>query len=237
MRKPNDVVQLKLRFSERLRARLEKAAAKTDDSLNTEIIRRLERSFAEEDVIAEALGGHELRHLALSVASSFADGCKSTARASGHDEWVARDWMQDQDCYRIGIVRAMMNLIEAMPNPSPREKELVLVYLKTRMMNSLIQSGDLKVDFHDGRGPHGNEFVGPSDEERAAEGDVAVSEPHPITEGEYDRLVVEMEENSRRTADEAQKRARTADAAAEAAVKAVVKAVVRGRRAGTGKWP
>ena len=106
MRKPNEVVQLKLRFAERLRARLEKAASKTDNSLNTEIIRRLERSFAEEDVIAEALGGHELRHLALSFASSFADGCKSTARASGHDEWIARDWIQDQDCYRIGIVRA-----------------------------------------------------------------------------------------------------------------------------------
>ena len=234
MRKPNEVVQLKLRFSERLRARLEKAAAKTDNSLNTEIIRRLERSFAEEDVIAEALGGHELRHLALSFASSFADGCKSTARASGHDEWIARDWIQDQDCYRIGIVRAMMNLIEAMPNPSPQEKELLLVYLKTRMTNSLIQSGHLKVDFHDGRGPRGSGFLEPTDEEQRAAEDAAPPEPQPISQEEYDRLVIEMEENSRRTADEAQKRAHTANAAAEAAVKEVAKAV-RGRRAGTGK--
>lgn len=237
MRKPNEVVQLKLRFAERLRARLEKAASKTNDSLNTEIVRRLERSFAEEDVIAEALGGHELRHLALSFASTFADGGKSAARAAGHDDWTARDWIQDQDCYRIGIVRAMMNLIEAMPNPSPQEKELLLVYLKTRMTNSLIQSGHLKVDFHDGRGPVGNEFLGPTDEERKAAEDAApatVSDPHPVTEEEYDRLVVEMEENSRRTAEEASKRAHTADAATEAAVKKVAKAI-RGRQAGAGK--
>lgn len=154
-----------------------------------------------------------------------------------HDDWTARDWIQDQDCYRIGIVRAMMNLIEAMPNPSPQEKELLLVYLKTRMTNSLIQSGHLKVDFHDGRGPVGNEFLGPTDEERKAAEDAApatVSDPHPVTEEEYDRLVVEMEENSRRTAEEASKRAHTADAATEAAVKKVAKAI-RGRQAGAGK--
>jgi hypothetical protein len=66
MRKPNEVVQLKLRFAERLRARLEKAAAKTDASLNTEIVQRLERSFRRESdnllgaIVRNAIGRETL---------------------------------------------------------------------------------------------------------------------------------------------------------------------------------
>jgi Arc-like DNA binding dprotein len=44
-RKPKDTVQLKLRFPEALRRRLEKAAAIKDQSMNSEIIERLESSF------------------------------------------------------------------------------------------------------------------------------------------------------------------------------------------------
>lgn len=47
-RKPTDMVQLKLRFSETLRRRLERAAARNNRSMNTEIIHRLEESLAEE---------------------------------------------------------------------------------------------------------------------------------------------------------------------------------------------
>jgi hypothetical protein len=53
MKKPTETVQLKLRFSERLRARLEKAAANNDDSMNSEIIRRLEQSFSRDDILTE----------------------------------------------------------------------------------------------------------------------------------------------------------------------------------------
>src|SRR5690348_7914838 len=45
----NELVQLKLRFSERLRARIEAAAKKADRSMNSEIVRRLEQSFERED--------------------------------------------------------------------------------------------------------------------------------------------------------------------------------------------
>jgi hypothetical protein len=51
-RKPTDEVQLKLRFKERLRQRLSRAAAQSDHSMNAEIIRRLELSFSQEDVIS-----------------------------------------------------------------------------------------------------------------------------------------------------------------------------------------
>jgi hypothetical protein len=44
-RKLTDTVQLKLRFGEKLRRRLEKEATRRGHSLNTEIINRLEESF------------------------------------------------------------------------------------------------------------------------------------------------------------------------------------------------
>ncbi|MBB5045942.1 hypothetical protein HNR60_000677 [Rhodopseudomonas rhenobacensis] len=55
MKKPSDIVQLKLRFSERLRRRLEKAADESGDSMNAEIIRRIERSFEKQDLLTEVL--------------------------------------------------------------------------------------------------------------------------------------------------------------------------------------
>src|SRR5262249_41979651 len=48
-RKPTDTVQLKLRFSEALRRRLERAAEANVQSMNAEIIQRLEQSFQEQD--------------------------------------------------------------------------------------------------------------------------------------------------------------------------------------------
>jgi hypothetical protein len=50
-RKPTDQVHLKLRFTEKLRKRIEQAAARNDRSMNDEIIRRLEQSFTGEDLV------------------------------------------------------------------------------------------------------------------------------------------------------------------------------------------
>jgi Arc-like DNA binding domain len=48
-RKPTDTVHLRLRFGEKLRRRLERAAAENKQSMNAEIIRRLEESFRKQD--------------------------------------------------------------------------------------------------------------------------------------------------------------------------------------------
>jgi Arc-like DNA binding domain len=63
-RKPTDTVQLKLRFSESLRRRLEREAKREERSLNAEIVGRLDESFQkarEADLTADtfraALGG------------------------------------------------------------------------------------------------------------------------------------------------------------------------------------
>jgi hypothetical protein len=53
-RKPTDTVQLKLRFLEAMRRRLELEAARNNRSMNTEIIHRLQRTFAIDDSGAAA---------------------------------------------------------------------------------------------------------------------------------------------------------------------------------------
>jgi Arc-like DNA binding domain len=57
-RKPTEIVHLKLRFEEKLRRRLERAAESKGHSMNTEIIERLEHSFQAksiEDVVKAAM--------------------------------------------------------------------------------------------------------------------------------------------------------------------------------------
>jgi Arc-like DNA binding domain len=56
-RKPADLVQLKLRFDERLRRRIERAAERNECSMNAEIIRRLGQSFEQVDKIEDIFGG------------------------------------------------------------------------------------------------------------------------------------------------------------------------------------
>ena len=51
-RKPSETVQLKLRFPERLRVRIEAEAKKNDRSMNAEIVHRLEQSFQRDDSVA-----------------------------------------------------------------------------------------------------------------------------------------------------------------------------------------
>src|SRR5436190_5944273 len=52
-RAPGDIVNLKLRLPERLRAQLERAARKGDRSLNSEIISRVEESFTRHKMVDE----------------------------------------------------------------------------------------------------------------------------------------------------------------------------------------
>ena len=67
-RKPSDMVQLKLRFPEALRRRLEREARRHGQSLNREIVSILEERFRESDeadrhaaAFAEALGDEFMR--------------------------------------------------------------------------------------------------------------------------------------------------------------------------------
>jgi DNA-binding FrmR family transcriptional regulator len=68
-RKPTDIVNLKLRFREELRRRLDKEAKKSGRSLNGEIVARLERSLEANEMrtaVSEA-ARFEIARLALSA--------------------------------------------------------------------------------------------------------------------------------------------------------------------------
>ena len=53
VRKQSDTVHLKLRFSEKLRLRIEVAADRNQRSMNSEIVHRLEQSFEKDDRMAD----------------------------------------------------------------------------------------------------------------------------------------------------------------------------------------
>jgi hypothetical protein len=63
-RKPEDIVNLKLRFTEALRARIEQEAKKNQRSLNGEIVYRLGTTFGAEG--AELAAQYEQREAELS---------------------------------------------------------------------------------------------------------------------------------------------------------------------------
>lgn len=66
-RAPADIVQLKLRFRESLRQQLEDTSARNEASLNSEIVRRLEDSFALEDELGGPDGLAMHRRIAWAV--------------------------------------------------------------------------------------------------------------------------------------------------------------------------
>ena len=66
-RKPTDMVQLKLRFPEAVRRRLEREAKRNNRSMNTEIIHRLRRTFAIDDSGAATTMLDWLRDLGVDV--------------------------------------------------------------------------------------------------------------------------------------------------------------------------
>lgn len=150
-----------------LREKLEAAATSNQRSISEEIEIRISRSLTPGAIVAEALGGHEMRNLAVSAALAFAGGASLAAKDAGHADWTAAEWSRDRDCYRAGIIRAMTALLDAAPSFPPEEMTLLLFGLKNRMATSLVRSGHLKFDFADNHGPRGNEFVEP--EEAATE--------------------------------------------------------------------
>ena len=86
-RKPTDEVQLKLRFSETLRRRLERVAARNNRSMNTEIIHRLEESLARDPTIENLLTELNDRLAQLSMTESF--GQRLTAINEKLDRLIA----------------------------------------------------------------------------------------------------------------------------------------------------
>ena len=83
-RKPGDTVQLKLRFPEALRRRLEQEAKRHGASLNSEIVRTLEDRFRESDVRkdqAQAIAGMVAELVSSELEDAIADALWQVERA------------------------------------------------------------------------------------------------------------------------------------------------------------
>ena len=86
-RKPTDEVQLKLRFSEALRRRLERVAGRNNRSMNTEIIHRLEESLARDPTIENLSRELNDRLAQLGMTETF--GQRLTATSEKLDRLIA----------------------------------------------------------------------------------------------------------------------------------------------------
>jgi Arc-like DNA binding domain len=91
-RKSTDTIKLQLRLPERLRRRLERAAETHDQSMNFEILKRLEESFQAEDWDArlEAAADRALRKLRRTEAEAALEGIVEQAAAKFSDTAVER---------------------------------------------------------------------------------------------------------------------------------------------------
>jgi hypothetical protein len=81
-RKQSEAAKLRLRFSEKLRSRIEAAATRNQRSMNAEIIHRLEQSFQIHDqlALAEATATAVVNKLRV---VSFSDGKLELGRPEG----------------------------------------------------------------------------------------------------------------------------------------------------------
>jgi hypothetical protein len=149
-------VSLGLRVTADIKQRLDGAAVASGRSQSQEAETRIGRSFADEDVITAALGGAELRDLALMMVATFAHGGKAAAASEGKSI-KASDWLRDQESYRAAVTDVAAMLIERMPVPTIEEKMFALEDLKRRLMAGLTRTGELKFDFGDG--PQGSGFL------------------------------------------------------------------------------
>src|SRR5262249_45362203 len=124
-RKLSDTVQLKLRFSEALRRRLEREARRQEHSLNGEIINRLEQSFRKSED-ADLLGS-TLREL-------FGGATGDLLRAIATAIWLiekraGRKWHEDRET-AFQVSDAIGEIINwfAWPNRDPAQDAAFLKY-------------------------------------------------------------------------------------------------------------
>src|SRR5829696_314363 len=105
-REDTSTIQFKLRMRERLRSQLEESSAFHDRSINSEIVDRLEQSFAEQFQAAKAIGGEKNAtlvraiHDALRSVTSQSEGCEADDNST-----------QQQMCAAlIGVAQAISGL-------------------------------------------------------------------------------------------------------------------------------
>jgi hypothetical protein len=140
-RKTTDQVQINVRMREGLRAKLELSAKKNYESLNREIVDRLERSFDRQELLVEALTLAYGNHLAaiLMALGKVMESAGKVARLATNPAVGAEPWHTDPFAYQEAMVAAYLLLRELRPRSEfvpPRPKML-------EVMESLKETGEL----------------------------------------------------------------------------------------------
>jgi hypothetical protein len=132
---------LALRIDQSLYDDLSNLSAKSGNTLAEETVRRIGKSFADEEIV----GGPDMHRLSLLMATRFWLEASQYAVQHGHPDWTPSEWLRDQNCYRAGALAVAAALIEGLPQPTPDEMISTIQVLNSRIANRLVDAGALKV--------------------------------------------------------------------------------------------
>lgn len=130
-RKTTDQVQINVRMRESLRAKLEQSAKRADESLNREIVERLERSFDRQELLIDAMTltyGDFLAGLLMVIGRAMAEAGKTGVFAS--DPRTKADWWDVPFAYNEAAIAALFVLKAFRP---PGEVGQVSEWVKEKM--------------------------------------------------------------------------------------------------------
>lgn len=117
-RKTTDFVQLNVRMREGLRAKLEQSAKRNLESLNREVVDRLERSFDRQDLLIEALSltyGRRLAGLLMVIGRALQDAGRQGAFAADMRS-NRENWMDVPFAYQQAVVAALSVMDKLKPS-------------------------------------------------------------------------------------------------------------------------
>jgi hypothetical protein len=109
------LVQLKIRMREPLRERLEEEASRRGDSINAEVVDRVEHTFKRQDLLSEVLsltfGGEPLAGLLIMLGIAMLDQGRRLTEGKG-------DWTSDSVAYDAAVFAATQLLDYGRPDGS-----------------------------------------------------------------------------------------------------------------------
>lgn len=119
-REQSDNVQLALRTKEAMRAKLEEAARGNGQSINREIIARLEQSFAHERWIEDVFGSMDAFAVARAQFTAMDAAARTAGRFMGKH---SPDWLNDPALFDQAVLAAR-TVLEALRPPAADQAEI-----------------------------------------------------------------------------------------------------------------
>jgi hypothetical protein len=108
--------EIKIRLTEALRAKIERAARTRGISMNSEMIEGLDRYYADMD----AAGGPEIAKIIRIFGDAFSLGGRRGTEALGHSDWKPDRWVTDQFSFKAAVVSAFDAVKTQEPQPDRR---------------------------------------------------------------------------------------------------------------------